>query len=97
MSLARVTIWEGGTADGIRSAAEAMRSNVAQGPPPGLKSSGFTMLTAPDRGRVVMIGIFENEDDLRESESALQSMEPPRGIGQRTGTHVYEVAAEIRM
>jgi hypothetical protein len=97
MALARVTIWEGGTADGIRGAAEEMRSNMAQGPPPGLKSSGFTMLTAPDRGRVVMIGLFDGEDDLRESEAVLAAMTPPRGMGQRTGTHVYEVAAEIRM
>jgi hypothetical protein len=85
---ARVTTWEGGTADGIRAASEEMRSNIAQGPPPGLKSSGFMML---------MIGLFDSEADLRESEPVLKGMNPPEGLGQRTGLDVYEVAAEARM
>jgi hypothetical protein len=95
--LARVTTWEGGSAAGIRDAAEQMRSNVSQGPPPGVKSDGFTMLVDPDGGRVLMIGLFSNEDDLRESEVALKQMNPPEGLGNRTGTEVYEVATEVRM
>lgn len=54
--LARVATWEGGTAEGIRAASEQMRSNIAQGPPEGLKSTGFTMLTDADGGRVIMVG-----------------------------------------
>ena len=45
--LARVTTWEGGTADGIRAASEE-RSNISQGPPPGLKSTGLNMLVDPE-------------------------------------------------
>ncbi len=95
--LARVTMWEGGTADGIRTASEEMRSNVSEGPPPGLKSTGFTMLVDPDGGRVVMIGLFASEDDLRDSEPVLKQMNPPEGLGSRTATDVYEVAVEVRM
>jgi hypothetical protein len=95
--LARVTTWEGGTADGIRAAAEEMRSNVSQGPPPGLKSNGFTMLVNPDGGRVLMIGLFASEDDLRDSEPVLKEMNPPEGLGNRAGTEIFEVAAEVRM
>jgi hypothetical protein len=95
--LARVTTWEGGTADGIRTAAEEMRSNVAQGPPPGVTSTGFTMLVDPDGGRVLMIGLFANEDDLRDSERGLKELNPPEGLGTRTAVDVYEVAAEARM
>lgn len=95
--LARVTTWDGGTADGIRAASEEMRSNVSQGPPPGLKSNGFMLLTDPEAGRVLMIGLFENEDDLRESEPVLQGMNPPEELGSRTSLEVYEVAAEARM
>jgi hypothetical protein len=69
--LARVTAWEGGSAEGIRAASEEMRSNVSQGPPPGVKSTGLTMLADPQAGRGLMIGLFETEDDLRESEAAL--------------------------
>jgi hypothetical protein len=95
--LARVTTWEGGTADGIRAASEQMRSNMAQGPPPGVKSTGLTMLVDPDGGRVLMIGLFASEDDLRESEAALKEMNPPDGLGNRTATDIFEVAAEVRM
>jgi hypothetical protein len=95
--LARVTTWEGGTADGIRAASEEMQSNVAQGPPPGVKSTGFTMLADADGGRVVMIGLFESEADLQESEAALKEMNPPEGMGSRVSTDIYEVATDVRM
>jgi hypothetical protein len=74
-----------------------MRSNVSQGPPPGVKSNGLTMLVDPEGGRVMMIGLFANEDDLRESEAALKEMNPPDGIGSRTAVDVYEVATDVRM
>ena len=95
--LARVTTWEGGTAESIRSAAEEMRTNMAQGPPPGVKSTGFTMLVDPEGGRVMMVGLFETEDDLTESEVALKEMNPPEGMGEMATKVIYEVAAEIRM
>jgi hypothetical protein len=95
--LARVTTWEGGTADGIRAAAAELRSNVTQGPPEGLKSSGLTLLVDPEGGRVVMIGLFAGEDELRESEPVLKAMNPPEGIGKRTATDIYEVGVEVRI
>lgn len=89
--LARVTTWEGGTAEGIRAASEEMRSNVSQGPPPGVKSTGLTMLADPEGGRVVMVGLFETEQDLQEQ------MNPPDGLGKRGAIDVYEVVADVRM
>jgi len=44
-----------------------------------------------------MIGLFASEDDLRDSEPVLKQMNPPEGLGSRTTTDVYEVAAEVRM
>ena len=95
--LARVATWEGGDADAIRAATAEMQSNVSQGPPPGVKSSGFTMLVDPDGGRVMMVGLFASAEDLAESEAALKEMNPPGGMGDRTGTDIYEVAVEVRM
>lgn len=95
--LARVTTWEGGTADGIRAASEEMRTNISQGPPPGVKSNGLTMLVDPEGGRVLMIGLFASEDDLRESEAVLKEMNPPEGLGSRSAVEVFEVAAEARI
>ena len=95
--LARVTAWEGGTAEGIRAASAEMRSNISQGPPPGVKSTGLTMLANPEGRRVIMIGLFANEDDLQESEAALKEMNPPEGLGNRGSIDVYEVVADVRM
>jgi hypothetical protein len=55
------------------------------------------MLVDPDGARVLMIGMFASEDDLRESEAALKEMNPPDGLGNRTSTEILEVAAEVRM
>ncbi|MEA2195987.1 MAG: hypothetical protein QOJ25_38 [Solirubrobacteraceae bacterium] len=95
--VARVTTWEGGTADAIRAASAEMGSRVAQGPPPGVKSTGFTMLADPEGGRVYMIGLFASEEDLADSEAALKAMNPPEGLGTQTKREVFEVAADVRM
>ena len=95
--LARVTTWTGGDADGIRAAAEEMRSNSAQGPPPGLKSSGLTMLCDPDGGTVLMIGMFDSQADIEASEPVLAQMSIPAGIGSMSNKQVYEVAVDVRL
>ncbi len=94
--LARVATWEGGTADGLRTAAEQMRGNISQGPPAGMKTAGLTMLVDPQGGRALMIGLFATEEDLRESEPVLEAMDPPDGLGRRASVDVYEVGAEVR-
>lgn len=94
---ARVATWEGGSAEAIRAGAEEIRSRAEQGPPEGVRSTGFTMLVDPDGGRVVMIGMFASEEDLRASEAALEAMTPPEGIGTRTGVEILEVGFEVRM
>ena len=97
MALARVSTFEGATADGIRAGLEQLKVDLPKGPPPGVKSTGLTVLVDPDGGRVVWIGFFATEDDLRESEAALQQINPPDGMGSRTSVDVYEVGAEVRM
>jgi hypothetical protein len=94
--LARVTTFEGGTPDGMRAAVQELQSRAAQGPPPGVKSDGLTMLFDADRGRALFVGMFENEDDLRESEAALEAMSPPEGAGKRSSVEIYEVGVDVR-
>jgi hypothetical protein len=74
-----------------------MASNVAQGPPPGVKSTGFTMLADPEGGRVLMIGLFATDGDLQESEAALKAMSPPGDLGTQTSKEIFEVGADVRM
>ena len=96
MTLARVTTFEGGTADGIRGAVEELQSYIGSGPPEGVKSTGLTVLVDREGGRVRFIGLFANEEDLRESEEALEAMSPPEGMGQRASVEVWEVGADVR-
>jgi hypothetical protein len=95
--LARVTTFEGGTADGIRAAVDDMQSRIPEGPPPGVKSNGLTMLVDPDHGRVMMIGLFANDEDLQASEAAFAEMSPPDGMGKRSSLDVYEIGADVRL
>jgi hypothetical protein len=95
--LARVTTFEGGSAEGIRAAGEQMRANMGEGPPEGIKSTGVTMLIDPDGGRALFISLFATEDDLRSSEATLEAMDPPEGMGTRSSLDIYEVAAEARL
>ena len=95
--LARVETFEGGTADGIQAAAEQLRANAAQGPPPGIQGSGgLTMLIDRDGGRVMTLALFKSGEDLRASEPALTQMKPPDGMGKSVSIDVYEIAVEIR-
>jgi hypothetical protein len=95
--LARVATFEGGTEEGIRRAMEQLQSDLPKGPPEGVKSSGLTVLVDGAGGRVMFIGLFANEDDLRASEAALEQMSPPEGAGSRSSVDVYEVGADVRM
>ena len=94
---ARVARWEGGEADAIRSAAKQVESNVASGPPEGVPAKGFLLLIDPDNGRQLGVTLFETEEDLREGDEVLNSMNPPEeGIGRRTPVEMYEVAVDVR-
>lgn len=96
--LARVVTWEGGDADAIRANAEEITSRAGSGPPEGVPSVGFTFLIDPDGGRVLAIGLFETEDDLRAGDAVLNEMNPPNeGMGQRSPVGVYEVAVDLRL
>jgi hypothetical protein len=95
---ARVVIWEGGDADAIRASAAEIGSRVASGPPEGVNSSGFTLVTDPEGGRVIAIGLFATEEDYATGDAVLSSMDPPGGgMGTRVSVTKYEVAADVRM
>jgi hypothetical protein len=94
---ARVAKWEGGSAESIRESIARIQENAQSGPPEGVPSTGFTFLADPDAGRVLAIGLFETEDDLRQGHETLEQMSPPVDMGQRVSVESYEVAADIRM
>jgi hypothetical protein len=56
------------------------------------------VLNDPQNGRRLVIGLFDNEDDLRTGDAALRAMDrPPQAKGDITSIEFYEVAVERRM
>jgi hypothetical protein len=97
--LARVTRFEGGDADAMRSSAAEIQQqgNEAGGPPEGLPAKALLMLQDPAGGKSLAISFFENEADYEQGDRVLNEMSPPGGgMGQRVGVDKYEVAVEFR-
>ena len=97
MPYARVVKWEGGSAEAIRESIGRIQQDSQSGPPEGVPSTGFTFLADADAGRVLAIGLFETEEDLRQGHETLEQMSPPVSMGERVSVETYEVAADIRM
>jgi hypothetical protein len=76
---------------------EELSAQIPGGPPPGVNATGLTVLVDSDGGRVLWIGLFEDEEALRSSEAALSQMSPPAGMGTRASLNVYDVAADTRV
>jgi hypothetical protein len=94
---ARVASWEGGDADAIRRSAEGIQQRGEQGPPEGVPAVGFLLLVDPDNGRAMGISLFETEDDMRQGDATLNTMNPPEdGLGTRNPVQFYEVAADFK-
>jgi hypothetical protein len=94
---ARVTRWEGADGDAIRSTAEEINSRASSGPPEGVPAKGFLLMIDPDNGRTLAVSLFETEDDYRQGDETLNSMNPPDdGMGQRGPVEKYEVAVDVR-
>jgi hypothetical protein len=95
---ARVARFEGGAADEIRRNVEQIQGQAESGPPEGVPSTGFTLLSNPDEGRVLAVGLFETEEDLRKGDETLNAMSPPEGsMGRRVSVETYEVGLDVRM
>jgi hypothetical protein len=74
-----------------------IKERSSSGPPEGVPAVGFLLLHQADEGKVLAISLFDTEDDLRQGDSTLNSMDPPvaGGMGQRGAVEMYEVAAKI--
>ena len=92
---ARVTTFEGGSADALRAASKQV--NSSSGPPPGVPAKGFTMLIDTESGRSMGIVLFESEDDYATGDAALSAMSPSEDGGHRVSVEKYEVGADIRL
>jgi hypothetical protein len=69
----------------------------SEGPPPGSKTTGLQILLDPDQRTTVVLQFFENEQDMRDSEAAFDSMDASDTPGTRASVDRCELKREIRM
>ena len=95
---ARVARFEGGDAEAVRRNAQGVSERAESGPPEGLPAKGILVLIDPDNGRTLSVTLFETEDDLRQGDETLRSMNPPdTDMGSRATVETYEVGVDLRV
>jgi hypothetical protein len=93
---ARVVRFEGGDADVIERTAAEIRERAESGPPEGVPAKQFLLLNDGESGRSMGITLFETEDDYRQGDETLNSMDPPGdGMGRRVSVEKYEVGVQV--
>jgi hypothetical protein len=92
MALARVVTFDGVDKDRI---AEMKREMEGSERPEGIPASEIIILHDPDADKSVAIVFFENEDDYKVGDAALNAMPTGDTPGSRTSVTKYDVA--IRM
>lgn len=93
---ARVVRWEGAEAEALKQTAQQISADAEDGPPEGVPAKGLLLLHDLEGGKAMAISFFETEEDYREGDATLSSMNPPGGgFGQRVGVDKYSVALEM--
>jgi hypothetical protein len=94
---ARVATFEGGDPEKVREMVAAIGSDTASGPPEGVPAVGLMILHRPEDGKVLAITLFDTEEDLRQGDATLNSMDPPQpgGMGRRASVEMFEVPVRI--
>ena len=89
MALARVVSFDGVDSDRM---AEMQREMEGSGQPDNVPAKEIVVLHDPDAAKSVVILFFENEDDYRRGDEALNAMPAGDTPGQRTSVAKYQVA-----
>ena len=93
----RIARFEGGDTsrmDEVISGAREMMDSTFDSPPKGLEGAkAVWMLVDRENARGIGLTVFENEEDLRRGDQALNAMSPAVDAGQsRSSVEIYEVA-----
>jgi hypothetical protein len=94
---ARIARFEGGDVsqiDAVIDGARQMIDSTFDSPPEGLEGAkAVWMLVDRENARGLGITLFENEEDLRRGDEALNAMSPAVDAGQRrANVEIYEIA-----
>lgn len=89
MALARVVTFDGVNADRMTE----MQSEMEGGErPEDVPAKEIVVLHDPDAEKSLVILFFENEDDYRRGDAALDAMDPGETPGKRSSVTKYNVA-----
>ena len=92
MALARVVTFEGVDSDRV----EEMKREMADGEPPeGMPAAELIVLHDAEAEQSLVIVFFENEDDYRRGDEALNAMPAGDTPGTRSSVAKYEVATRM--
>ena len=64
------------------------------GPPEGVKAKAISVMHDPDQRTAVVVQLFETEQDMRDSEAALDGMDPSETPGTRASVDRGEIKFE---
>jgi hypothetical protein len=92
MALARVVTFDGVDNDRMAQMEQEMRSG---GPPDDVPATEILVLHDPDASKSVVVLFFDNEDDYRTGDAALNAMSSDDTPGNRTSVGKYNVAARM--
>jgi hypothetical protein len=70
------------------------RVEEADGPPPGVRSTGMKLLVDKDQSTAIFIGFFETEEDLRDASAVFEQMDVSETPGTRASVDLCEVKLE---
>ena len=76
--------------------AEHLESRVTErgeedAPPEGVKAKGITVMHDPDQRTAVVVQLFETQQDMSDSEAALDGMDPSETPGTRASVDRGEI------
>jgi hypothetical protein len=80
-----------------RIEAITQQTQEAEGPPPGIDSTGFQLLVDEQQGTAIFIGLFEDEQKMRDADAVFQQMDPTDTPGTRASVDQCEVKVERHM
>jgi len=92
MALARVVTFDGVDSDRM---AEMQREMEGAERPEGVPAQEIIVLHDPESEKSLVVLFFDNEDDYRQGDAALNAMPAGDTPGQRTSVTKYQVAVRM--
>jgi hypothetical protein len=89
MPLARVVSFDGVSADRIAEMQQEMQGNE---PPADVPATEIVVLHDPEAERALVLLFFDNDEDYRRADDALNAMPAGETPGSRTSVARYDVA-----